>query len=169
MRTGRAKPLLKSKIKNLNELSRIAAKRKARGERIVFTNGCFDILHYGHVKYLQDARNKGDALVVGINRDCSVKKIKGSKRPIVNEKDRAGIVAALESVDYVVLFAENTPFKLIQRLKPDILVKGADWGMKNIVGKALVLSYGGKVRTIKLAPGRSTTRMIKKIASLYAE
>lgn len=159
--------MLKSKVKNLNALSRIISRLKAKGNRIVFTNGCFDILHYGHVKYLQDAKNKGDILIVGINRDCSIKKIKGPKRPIVDEKDRANIIAALESVDYVVLFSEDTPLKLINKLKPDVLVKGADWDISNIVGREIVQSYGGRVCTIKLAKGRSTTRMIKRITGLY--
>lgn len=159
--------MLRIKVKNLSELSRITAGLKAKGKRIVFTNGCFDILHYGHVKYLQDAKAKGDILIVGINRDCSIKKIKGPKRPIVNERDRANIIAALESVDYVVLFSEDTPLKLIKKLKPDVLVKGADWNISAIAGREIVQSYGGKVCTIKLAKGRSTTRLIKRIASLY--
>lgn len=159
--------MLKSKVKNLGELCRIVKRLKAKGKRVVFTNGCFDILHYGHVKYLQDAKAKGDILIVAVNRDCSIKKIKGPKRPIVAEQDRANVIAALESVDYVVLFGEDTPLKLIRRLKPDVLVKGADWDVKNMVGREVIRSYGGKVYTIKLAKGRSTTGLIKRIARLY--
>lgn len=158
--------MLKSKIKNLRELKRIISSLKAKGKRIVFTNGCFDLLHYGHVKYLESAKRKGDILIVAINCDVSVKRIKGNKRPIINEKDRTKIVAALESVDYVVLFKEDAPFKIIKLLKPDILIKGADWDKKGIVGRDFVLSYGGRVSTINLVKGRSTTNLIKKIAKI---
>lgn len=158
--------MLKSKIKNLRKLKRIISSLKAKGKRIVFSNGCFDLLHYGHVKYLESAKRKGDILIVAINCDASVRRIKGNKRPIINEKDRTKIVAALESVDYVVLFKEDTPFKIIKLLKPDILIKGADWDKKGIVGRDFVLSYGGRVSTINLVKGRSTTNLIKKIAKI---
>lgn len=166
MRTHRAGTLLKKKIKSLSTLKRIAAGAKRKGKRIVFTNGCFDLLHYGHVKYLEDAKRKGDILIVAVNSDSSVKKIKGDKRPIVSEKERIRVIAALASVDYAVLFNDNTPVKLIRALKPDILVKGADWDKNNIVGGNLVASYGGRVMRIKLVPGCSTTNLIKKIARL---
>ena len=166
MRTGRTGPLLKEKIKDLGILGRIISRLKKAGEKIVFTNGCFDLLHYGHVKYLEDAKRKGDILVVAVNSDSSVRKIKGRNRPIVNEKDRLGVIAALESVDYVVLFKERTPTKVIKILKPDILVKGADWDKNNIVGADYVTSIGGRVSTMKLIKGRSTTNLIKKIAKL---
>jgi D-beta-D-heptose 7-phosphate kinase/D-beta-D-heptose 1-phosphate adenosyltransferase len=159
--------LLKEKIKNLNSLKKIILKLKKRGRKIVFTNGCFDLLHYGHVKYLEDAKSKGDILVVAINSDASVRKIKGKKRPIMAQEDRLSLIAALESVDYAVLFNEETPLKVIKELRPDVLVKGADWGRKQIVGSDTVLSYGGKVSTIKLAKGRSTTNLIKKIAKIF--
>jgi D-beta-D-heptose 7-phosphate kinase/D-beta-D-heptose 1-phosphate adenosyltransferase len=159
--------LSRLKIKGLDKLTKIIAGLKAKGKKIVFTNGCFDLLHWGHVKYLEDAKSKGDILIVAINRDASVRRIKGTKRPIVKEKDRAGIVAALESVDYVVLFIEDTPLKVIKLLKPDILVKGADWNKINIVGADYVLSYGGRVSTIKLIQGRSTTGLIRKIAQSF--
>lgn len=159
--------MLKEKIKNLNALKKIILRLKEKGKKIVFTNGCFDLLHYGHVKYLEDAKRKGDILVVAINSDTSVRKLKGNKRPIVNQKDRLGLIAALESVDYVVLFNEETPLKAIKELKPDILVKGADWDRKQIVGSGLVLGYGGNVSTIKLIEGRSTTNLIKKIAKIF--
>jgi D-beta-D-heptose 7-phosphate kinase/D-beta-D-heptose 1-phosphate adenosyltransferase len=167
MRTCRTGHSLETKIKNLSELRKVIHRLRQNGKKIVFTNGCFDLLHYGHVKYLEAARGKGDILVVGINSDASVKRIKGSKRPIVNEKDRLGIIAALASVNYVVLFREDTPFKIIKLLKPDMLVKGADWNKNNIVGSDVVLGYEGRVSTIKLTPGRSTTNLIKKIAKAF--
>lgn len=167
MRANRAGRFLKEKIKNLSTLKKIISSHRKHGQRVVFTNGCFDLLHYGHVKYLEGAKAKGDILVVAINSDASVKKIKGSNRPIVNEKDRLSLIAALESVDYVVLFNEETPLRVIKELKPDILVKGADWNKADIVGRDFVFSYGGSVSTVKLAKGCSTTHLIKKIAKLF--
>jgi len=140
---------------------------KSQGKRVVFTNGCFDILHYGHTKYLQDARAKGDYLIVALNSDSSIKKIKGKDRPIVNQSDRLKVVAALGCVDSVVLFNQDTPIRLIRELKPDILVKGGDWDKARIVGADFVQGYGGKVLTIKLVKGRSTSAIIRKIAGLY--
>ncbi len=159
--------LLEKKIQDLRKIKKLISYFKARRKKIVFTNGCFDLLHYGHVKYLQDAKKKGDVLVVGINSDSSAKRIKGKKRPVVNEKDRLRLVAALESVDYVVLFKEDTPLKIIKFIKPDVLVKGADWNKNNIVGKDFMLSYGGRVSTIKLVKGYSTSNLIKKIAKRF--
>lgn len=152
------------KIKAVKALKRIILGLKHLGRKIVFTNGCFDILHYGHVRYLEKAKSKGDILVVAINTDASVRKIKGENRPIINEKDRAKVIAGLESVDFVVLFNDETPLKVIQALKPDILVKGADWSKDKIVGADFVSGYGGKVASIKLEQGRSTTNIIRKIA-----
>lgn len=157
----------RAKIKSLSQLQKITAALKNKGKKIVFTNGCFDLLHYGHTKYLQDAKNKGDVLVVALNSDASVRRIKGNKRPIVKEIDRLNVVAALESVDYVVLFSQDTPLKVIEALKPDILVKGADWNKNNIVGRDVVVGCGGKVITVKLAPGRSTTNLINKIVKIF--
>ena len=159
--------LLEKKIKNLNKLKKIILALKARRKKIVFTNGCFDLLHYGHVKYLQDAKRKGDILVVGINSDSSVKRIKGKSRPVVNEKDRLRMVSALESVDYAVLFKEDTPLKTIKSIKPDVLVKGADWNKDNIVGSDIVFGYGGSVATIKFVKGYSTSNLIKQIAKRF--
>ncbi len=159
--------LLEKKIQNLRKLKNLILCLKAQRKKIVFTNGCFDLLHYGHVKYLQDARKKGDILVVGINSDTSVKRIKGKPRPVVNEKDRLRLVAALESVDYIVLFKEDTPLKIIKFIKPDVLIKGADWNKNNIVGRDFVLSYGGRVSTIKFVKGYSTSNLIKKIAKRF--
>lgn len=156
--------LLENKIQDLRKLKKVILYFKSRSKKIVFTNGCFDLLHYGHVKYLQDAKKKGDILVVGINNDISVKRIKGKRRPVVKAKDRLRLVAALESVDYVVLFKEDTPIKIIKFIKPDVLIKGADWNKNNIVGRDFVLSYGGRVSTIKFVKGYSTSNLIKKIA-----
>lgn len=159
--------LLEKKIQDLRRLKKLISILKTRRKKIVFTNGCFDLLHWGHVKYLQDAKKKGDILVVGINSDSSVKRIKEEKRPVVNEKDRLRLVAALESVDYVVLFKEDTPLKIIKFIKPDVLVKGADWNKNNIVGRDIILSYGGRVSTIKFVKGYSTSNLIKKIAKRF--
>ncbi|MDD5129003.1 MAG: D-glycero-beta-D-manno-heptose 1-phosphate adenylyltransferase [Candidatus Omnitrophica bacterium] len=153
-----------TKISSLSALKRKIERLKKNGKRIVFTNGCFDILHYGHTKYLQDARAKGDYLVVGVNSDSSIKKIKGKNRPIINETDRLKVVEALGCVDFVVLFKETNPLKVIMALKPDILVKGSDWSKKKIIGADFVESYGGKVQTVKLVNGRSTSAIINKIA-----
>jgi rfaE bifunctional protein nucleotidyltransferase chain/domain len=158
---------LEEKIKGLKELKKITAVLKKHGKKIIFTNGCFDILHYGHAKYLQEAKKKGGVLVVAVNSDSSVKKIKGGSRPVIPEKDRSRTLAALESVDYVVLFREVTPLKTIETLKPDILVKGSDWDRKDIVGSDYVKRHAGEVVTIKLLSGRSTTNLIKKIARKF--
>ena len=159
--------MLKAKIKSLGALKKIAAALRKKNKRIVFTNGCFDIMHLGHAKYLEEAKNKGDILIVGLNSDSSVRKIKGAKRPIVNEINRAGLLAALQSVDYVVLFKEDTPIKVIKALRPDVLVKGADWDRVDIVGAGFVSSLGGKVSTVKLLKGLSTSSLIKKIAETF--
>ncbi len=166
MRNSRRDTLPRAKIKTPQELQKIISRLKYKGKRIVFTNGCFDLLHYGHVKYLADAKKKGDILIVALNSDASVKRIKGDKRPIINEQDRLRTIAALESVDYAVLFKEDTPLKLIKLLKPDMLVKGADWNKDNIVGAQFLSSYGGKVSTIKLIRGRSSTLLLKKIKKI---
>lgn len=158
--------MLKEKIKSLSVLKKIVSGLKKKGKRIVFTNGCFDILHYGHAKYLEDAKTKGDCLIVALNSDSSVRKIKGKKRPIVCQNQRAGLLAALESVDYVVIFQEETPLSVIKALKPDILVKGADWGKNNIVGSDFVRGMGGRVLTVRLVKGLSTTSIIKKIEQI---
>lgn len=141
----------------------------ANGKRIVFTNGCFDILHRGHVSYLAQSRQLGDLLVVGVNTDASVRRLKGAQRPIVTESDRAEIVAALRVVDYVALFDDDTPYQLIQLVQPDVLVKGGDYdpaatsGPGYIVGSDIVRQRGGQVEVINLVPGRSTTELIRKI------
>lgn len=167
MRTHRAGRLLKDKIKNLAALKKIIAGLKKSGKKIVFTNGCFDLMHFGHAKYLEDAKRKGDILVVAVNSDSSIRKIKGRNRPIIEEKNRLRMMAALESVDFVLIFSEENPLRVIKALKPDILVKGADWDKNNIVGSDFVASYGGRVSTIKLVQGLSTTTLIHKIADKF--
>jgi D-glycero-beta-D-manno-heptose 1-phosphate adenylyltransferase len=156
------------KIQAISRLKKIAGTLKRQGKKIVFTNGCFDILHVGHVRYLTKARKMGDLLIVGLNTDRSVRMIKGDKRPIVPEKERAEVLAALEIVDFVVLFDEPDPLRLIAALKPDILVKGADWSKGEIVGREVVEKAGGKVARIPLVPGSSSTNVIEKILSVYA-
>ncbi|MFA6129664.1 MAG: D-glycero-beta-D-manno-heptose 1-phosphate adenylyltransferase [Candidatus Omnitrophota bacterium] len=158
-----------TKITSLSNLKRKIARLKQLGKRIVFTNGCFDILHYGHTKYLQDARNKGDYLVVAVNSDSSIKKIKADNRPVVGQADRLRVVAALGCVDFVVLFKEDNPFKVIKALKPDILVKGSDWAKKKIIGADFVESYGGKVIIIDSVKGRSTSAIVEKIVRDFAK
>ena len=133
------------------------------GRIIVFTNGVFDILHPGHIRYLQDARREGDALVVGVNSDRSVKAIKGSSRPINPEQERAELLAALECVDAVVVFDEDDPAQIISRIQPDVLVKGADWSEDTIVGRETVKARGGRVVRIPLAEGYSTSEIIRKV------
>ncbi|MBI5893142.1 MAG: D-glycero-beta-D-manno-heptose 1-phosphate adenylyltransferase [Deltaproteobacteria bacterium] len=134
---------------------------------MVFTNGCFDIIHAGHVRYLSKAKKLGDVLVVGLNSDSSVKKIKDDGRPIVPQRERAEVLSALEFVDYVVIFNESTPYNLIKSVQPDVLVKGADWKGHEIVGADVVKAKGGRVARIKLVKGRSTTNIIKKILNTY--
>ena len=155
------------KIKNIRTIKTVAARLKARRKRIVFTNGCFDILHGGHIRYLRKAKSLGDILVVGLNTDRSVRLIKGEKRPIVPQEERAEVLAALEFVDYVVFFDEPDPFTLIEKVKPHILVKGADWTKDKIVGRDLVEKTGGRVVRIPLVPGASSTGVIERIIRAY--
>jgi rfaE bifunctional protein nucleotidyltransferase chain/domain len=147
-------------------LERIAG-WKAAGEKIVFTNGCFDILHLGHVDYLEKARGLADRLVLGLNTDASIQRVKGEARPVVPEHARARVMAALWFVDVVIPFEENTPIRLIEAVKPDILVKGDDYAFENIIGADFVISTGGKVQTIPLVKGYSTTQIITKIKQSY--
>lgn len=144
-------------------LERFARDRRAAGERIVFTNGVFDILHPGHVRYLQAARAHGDLLIVGLNSDASVRRNKGPKRPINSEEERAEVLAALACVDAVSVFDEDTPAEIIRRVQPDVLVKGADWPADQIVGRDTVEARGGRVVLEKVEPGFSTTAIIEKI------
>lgn len=151
-----------SKIKKTKTLVKALSALKGKGKRIVFTNGCFDILHVGHIDYLSKARRLGDILIVGLNSDSSVKKIKGKNRPINKESDRARVLSALYFVDYITLFNETTPENLIKKVRPDILVKGGDWKVEDIVGGAFVRSYGGKIKSIPFVKGYSTTSIIEK-------
>ena len=151
-----------------DNLIEIREQLKKAGKSVVFTNGCFDILHRGHIDYLSKARALGDILIVGVNSDASVKRLKGVNRPIVQGDDRAAVVAALGVVDYVCLFDEDTPYELIRALVPDILVKGADWSVGDIVGKDIVEAAGGTVHTIEFLPNRSTTSIIQKIVQTMA-
>jgi rfaE bifunctional protein nucleotidyltransferase chain/domain len=146
-------------------LNRIAG-WKAAGEKIVFTNGCFDILHLGHVDYLEKARLLGGRLVLGLNTDASIRRLKGEQRPVVPEYARARVMAALWFVDVVIPFGEDTPIRLIETVKPDILVKGDDYTFENIIGADFVISQGGEVKTIPLVKGYSTTQIVTKIKSL---
>ena len=145
------------------ELAQIRETLKREGRKVVFTNGCFDIVHRGHVEYLTKAKALGDVLIVGMNTDASVRRLKGPTRPIVCQDDRALVLAAFHVVDYVCLFDEDTPYELIKAVIPDVLVKGSDWAIDSIVGKDIVEEAGGTVQTIEFVPHRSTTEIIKKI------
>ncbi|MGC8595805.1 MAG: D-glycero-beta-D-manno-heptose 1-phosphate adenylyltransferase [Candidatus Kryptoniota bacterium] len=151
------------------EIALITAKLHKDNKKIVFTNGVFDIIHRGHIEYLNSARSLGDVLVVGVNADISVQRIKGRNRPIVPEEDRAFVLSNLNSVDYVCLFSEDTPYETIRLIKPDILVKGADWKIENIVGRDIVEQRGGKVVTINYVSGKSTTNIIQRIIELNCQ
>lgn len=156
------------KVVSVAALATIRAALARKGRTVVFTNGTFDILHRGHVEYLAAARKLGDVLIVGLNTDRSIRRIKGKHRPINPNADRAAVLAALGSVDYVVFFDDDTPAQLIDRLVPDVLVKGADWKPGTIVGAKTVIANGGRVRTIKLTRGRSTTNVINRVLQRYS-
>jgi D-beta-D-heptose 7-phosphate kinase/D-beta-D-heptose 1-phosphate adenosyltransferase len=145
------------------EIAKVAASLREAGKRIVFTNGCFDLLHAGHIQYLQDSRAQGDLLIIGINSDDSVRRLKGPTRPVIGEEDRAHLLAALACVDYVVIFGEDTPLDLIRAIKPHVLTKGADYTVDTVVGHEDVLQWGGQVRLIPLKENRSTSGLIEKI------
>ena len=157
--------MAKDKIYSADRLVKVLEGLKADGKVVVFTNGCFDILHVGHVRYLAVAKGEGDILVVGLNSDKSVRGLKGQNRPVQDEESRAEIIASLQSVDYVVIFDEADPLSLIMKFRPDILVKGEDWGEGEIVGGDEVLSWGGKVVRARLTPSSSTTSIIERIKS----
>ena len=159
--------MISSKIQSPKALKVIILDYRRKGKKIAFTNGCFDILHYGHVKYLEDAKKEADILVVAVNTDNSVKRLKGVKRPLRALRDRMKILSGLSSVDYVVSFDEDTPLKIIKYLKPDMLIKGADYRVNDIVRKDIVKSYGGTVRQVNYLKGRSVTSLIDKIIKRY--
>ena len=158
---------MKKKIKERKELLRIIKNLKAKGKRIVFTNGCFDLLHRGHVRYLEKAKSLGDVLVVGVNSDSSVRKLKGRKRPIRPEGERTEILSGLGCVDYVTIFDEADPLKLITSLKPNLLVKGGDWTREQIVGREVVERLGGELVIIPFVKGASTSNVIDTILKRY--
>ena len=157
------------KILGWEELKQKVELHRRRGDKIAFTNGCFDILHVGHVRYLREARKAGDLLVVALNSDASVRAIKGAKRPLVPQRQRAEVIASLEAVDYVTLFDEATPIRLIEYLRPDCLIKGGDWPEEAVVGRDAVRSWGGSVILIPMVEGASTTNIVEKILGIYGK
>jgi D-beta-D-heptose 7-phosphate kinase/D-beta-D-heptose 1-phosphate adenosyltransferase len=157
------------KIRTTALLKNILAGERQKGKTIVFTNGCFDLLHVGHVKYLQAARRLGDKLVLGLNSDASIKRLKGPNRPLIGQEERAHILAALDCIDHVVIFDEDTPLEVITALRPDILVKGGDYTPEGVVGREIVESYGGRVELINFVDGKSTTNIINKILESYQD
>lgn len=159
--------MTESKILTREQAVQQAGKWRAEGQQIVFTNGCFDIVHLGHIDYLEKARALGQRLILGLNTDASVSCIKGPLRPVVNEYARARLMAALEFVDAVTLFGEPTPLELIEAVQPDVLVKGDDYTVNTIVGADFVLARGGRVETVALVPGYSTSTLIERIRQSY--
>lgn len=161
--------LMSEKIKNLSEIKQIVAMLKGQNKRIVFTNGCFDVLHAGHVKYLQEAKKLGDVLIIGLNTDWSVCANKGPLRPLVDEQDRAEVLAALSCVDYIVMFDEFTPERLIEEIVPNVLAKGGDYNIDDIKGRECVEANNGRVVSIPFIPDKSTTNLIKLIIERYGK
>jgi D-beta-D-heptose 7-phosphate kinase/D-beta-D-heptose 1-phosphate adenosyltransferase len=155
--------MLLDKILSLPALLESLESQRAKGRKVVFTNGCFDLLHAGHVLYLEEARALGDILVLGLNSDSSVQRLKGPSRPINKQDERAMVLAALESISYVCIFEEDTPYELIKALQPDILVKGGDWPVSSIVGSDIVLARGGQVKSLGFSEGLSSTNIIQSI------
>ena len=154
---------MREKVKKREALKTIVAKARTEGKKIVFTNGCFDLLHAGHVRLLREAKKLGDLLIVALNSDSSAREIKGPDRPILPEEERAELIAALEVVDYVTLFDEPDPLNLLRELRPNVLAKGGDWAEDKIVGREWVESYGGKVAVIPYLKGHSTTEIIERM------
>jgi D-beta-D-heptose 7-phosphate kinase/D-beta-D-heptose 1-phosphate adenosyltransferase len=155
-------------IESVRSLEQKVRQLQLSGKKVVFTNGCFDILHPGHVDFLRRARALGDALVVAINSDDSVRRVKGSGRPIFNEVERAELLAACEMVDAVTVFDEDTPLEIILKIRPDVLVKGADWGLDAIVGRPEVESWGGRVEALALVEGQSTSSIVARVREKYS-
>lgn len=154
-------------ILSRDEIKKVRAELKSKNKKVVFTNGCFDLIHSGHVDYLAKAKQLGDVLIVGLNTDDSIRRIKGDKRPILKQDERAFIVSNLKPVDYVTFFDEDTPAEIISDLIPDILVKGADWSIDKIVGREVVEANGGEVKTIEFVNDQSTSKIIQTILSRY--
>lgn len=155
--------IIKDKIMPLDQLLKVSSAWKFLGEKVVFTNGCFDIMHLGHVDYLSKAKDLGDRLIVAVNKDASVKKLKGENRPLNDEEARSVMMASLHFVDAVILFGEDTPIDLITAIRPDVLAKGADYTIETVVGHEIVQGYGGQVKLIDFLEGYSTTRLIDDI------
>ncbi|HPF08854.1 MAG: D-glycero-beta-D-manno-heptose 1-phosphate adenylyltransferase [Candidatus Cloacimonetes bacterium] len=155
--------MLCDKIMDQRNMQITLSQLQGQGQKVVFTNGCFDILHAGHVLYLEEARRLGDVLVLGLNSDASVRRLKGDSRPINPQSERSIVVAALEAVDFVCIFDEDTPYELIKALQPDVLVKGGDWQVQDIVGSDLVLAAGGEVRSLSFSEGLSSSNIIARI------
>lgn len=153
-------------ITTAQDFKAIRAKIKSENKKLVFTNGCFDILHKGHITYLNEAKNLGNVLLIGVNSDASVKKLKGDDRPVTNEQDRMFALDNLKAVDYVILFTEDTPYNLIKEILPDILVKGGDWKVPDIVGSDIVLNNGGEIKSLNFVNGYSTSSILEKIRKL---
>ena len=158
---------MREKIKTKEDVQRIVEDLKKKGKKIVFTNGCFDLLHLGHIRYLEKAKSLGDILVVGVNSDRSVRNLKGPERPILSEEERSEILSSLGCVDYITVFDELTPLKLISSLQPHILVKGGDWNKEAIVGKDVVERSGGEVVILPFIEGASTSNLIETILKRY--
>jgi rfaE bifunctional protein nucleotidyltransferase chain/domain len=158
---------VKSKIKSIEQLEGIVEELKLGGQSVVFSNGCFDILHVGHIRYLEEAKKLGDVLIIGLNSDSSTRLLKGENRPIMDEKDRAEVLCALECIDYVTIFSDKTPETLIERLKPDIHVKGGDYRLEDLPEKDVVMGYGGKVILLDVVEGKSTKLIIERIKKRY--
>ena len=155
------------KILHRDVLSKKLDALRKKGKKIAFTNGCFDILHVGHVRYLREARKTADVLILALNSDASVRSIKGEKRPLVTETERAEVLSALEFIDFVTIFDELTPLELIKYLKPDVLIKGGDWPEEKVVGRDEVKQWGGRVAIIPEVQGKSTTNIVEKIKTTY--
>ena len=159
---------MRDKIKDLQELKKAIEFHRKKNKKIVFTNGCYDLIHIGHVRCFRECKRLGDILIVALNSDRSARSIKGPPRPIIHQEERAEIVSSMENVDYVTIFDQDDPRDIIASVKPDILVKGGDWNLNTIVGREIVESYGGKVFALPLVKGVSTTQIIKTIASQYS-
>lgn len=160
---------MREKIKSWEELKGIVDKAKAEGKRVVFTNGCFDLIHVGHTRYLQEAKKYGDIFIIAVNSDSSVRSLKGENRPIIPEEERAEVVASLGCVDYVTIFPEPDPLRLITYLRPNYLVKGGDWAEDSIIGKDVVEAEGGKVIRIPVIEGAATTNIVQKVIDKYCK
>jgi D-beta-D-heptose 7-phosphate kinase/D-beta-D-heptose 1-phosphate adenosyltransferase len=162
---------MKEKFKGREELKKILADHQKTGKKIVFTNGCYDLIHVGHVRYLKEAKSHGDILVVAVNSDSSVQKLKGEKRPLIPEQERAEVLSALNCVDYVMIFDEVDPHNIISYLKPDVLVKGGDWTVETIIGRDVVEGSGGKVISLPYIEGdfSSTSKIIERIVERYGK